>query len=365
MNAQDPISTMGLVQRPHRHDLLQGGRPTGRHAASRASTHNRSSSHQQQDIVRSLQPPERLLPRDHQLPLPPSSPGLHGSDNTLVHAASGYSLPVPGSSRPHASPVEQHQCRQHSTSDAGQVHAYTHQGYSRGLPFVHQQHPQQQPWSGHAPSALVQPAAIPEEVQHPQQQQRSPILYVQLPRPPLNPRPEATPPLPPGPPPAAPESAPSHMQQVAAGNGNRDDSSDSSSSQLASSQRHSTRVLPGNLDRGRVGLPIQAARLNANIAVARASYDLQQQVASGQDSGRVAGALPRMTKQQAADAVKALIKPLYVVKALSKDQFKAVAQTCTHALADIEGHLGDNTGVHDMVHDCLVGIGLSEAAAQL
>ena len=129
-------------------------------------------------------------------------------------------------------------------------------------------------------------------------------------------------------------------------------------------------MLPGIFDSGRVGLPIQAARLDASTAVdtavVRASDNLQQaQVASAQDSGHVTGALPTMTKQQAADAVKALIKPLYAVKTLSKNQFKVVAQTCTHALADVERHLGDSVGLHAMVHDCLVGMGLSDAAAQL
>ena len=356
---------MGLLQNPHRHDALQGTRLTGRHAASRVFMHNRSSSHQQQHAARSLQLPQRLLPRDSQPPYPPSSPRLQGGDNTLEAAGSAYVLPVPDSSCPHITAVEQHQLGQCSTSDAGQVHAQ--QGYSQGfLPFVYQQH--SQPWSGHAQSTRQQSGAVLDELQHPQQQQQAPKPCVQVPRLALHPSPEAPPPLPPGPPPNA-VSAPSHRLQVAtaaAASGNRDDSSDSSSSQLASSQRHSTRVLPGILDSGRTGPPVPAGRVDASRAVVRASDDLQQdEVALTQDSGHAARLLYTMTKQQAADAVKALIKPLYMAKALSKDQFKAVAQTCTHALADADRHLGDNIGVHETVCDCLLGMGLNDAAAQL
>ena len=351
MNAQDRSSIMGLLQNCHRHDALQRTRPTARHAASRGSTYHRSSSHRQQHAARSLQPPERLLPRDPQLPYPHPSPRLRGGDNTLEATGSAYVLPVPDSSCPHITPVEQHQRGQRSISDTGQLHAQ--QGYSQGLPFVYQQH--FHPWSGHAQSTQGQSNAIPDEVQHPQQQQRSSNPCGQAPRPAFCSSPEAPPPLPPGPPPAAAVSAPIHRLQAAAASGNRDDSSDSSSSQLASSQRHSTRVLPGIPGSGRTGSPVPAARVDASTA----PNDLQQ------DSGRAPGLLHTMTKQQAADAVKALIKPLYVAKALSKDQFKTVAQTCTHALADADRHLGENDGVHEIVRNCLTGMGLSDAVAQL
>lgn len=78
-----------------------------------------------------------------------------------------------------------------------------------------------------------------------------------------------------------------------------------------------------------------------------------------------AGFLPGMSKQQAADAVKALIKPLYAAKALSKDQFKAVAQTCTHALAGTSTLVADSNAVRAVVCNCLTDMGLSNTAAQL
>ena len=72
---------------------------------------------------------------------------------------------------------------------------------------------------------------------------------------------------------------------------------------------------------------------------------------------------PAMTKQQAADAVKALIKPLYAAKTLSKDQFKAVAQSCTHTLADRERPA--ERSVRQVVRECLSSMGLSPIAALL
>lgn len=327
--------------------------------------HNRSSSHRQQDAARSLQPSERLLPRDPQLPDFPSSPRLRGGDTTQEATGSAYVLPAPDSCYPHIIPVNQQQRRQHSDSDTG--HAHAQQGCSRGLPFVDQQHHQQQqhfqPWSGHAQSTPVQSGAAYHEVQHLQQQHWSPNPYAQVPRLVMNPSPEAKPPLPSGPPSAAAVSAPHHTQQAAAATGKGDDSSDSSSSQLASSRRDSTRVLPGILDSGRIG---KTGRLGANTSVVRDTDNLQRyDVVSPQEAGHAAGLWHTMTKQQAADAVKALIKPLYVAKALSKDQFKAVAQTCTHTLAAANGHSGDNIGVRKTVCDCLIRMNLNEAAAHL
>ena len=160
MNTQDQGSRTELLQNSHRHDALQERRLTGRHAASRGSMYNHSSSHQPRDAAR-LQPPERLLPRHPQLLHLPSSPRLRGSDNTLEVTNSADVLPPPDSSYPHIIPMNQQHCRLHSNSETG--HASAQQVYSGGLPSVHQQHPQQhsQPWSGHARSTRVQSGATP------------------------------------------------------------------------------------------------------------------------------------------------------------------------------------------------------------
>lgn len=78
-----------------------------------------------------------------------------------------------------------------------------------------------------------------------------------------------------------------------------------------------------------------------------------------------AGFAPSMTKQQAADAVKTLLKPLYVAKALSRDQFKAVAKTCTHALAGTSALAGAGDGVREVVGNCLRDMGVGNILAQL
>lgn len=337
--------------------LLQGRRIT--HAASRGSMHNRTSSHQQ--------PPERPLQLDSQLPsYPPSSPRLRGADNTLETTDSGCVLPVPSSSGRNSAPCEHHQRGRPSTSGTDQGCAQ--QAYSLGLPIPSHQYSQHrsQPWSNPALSAPVHSGAVSGQVQQPREQQQFLNPYVQLPRPALSPSPEALPPLPPGPPPdAAAGSVSSYRQQAAAAAsvGSRDDSSDSSSSQLAS-QQHSIRRVPGVPD----GCVICSSTRAAKPAATKAADDPPdnaQQVESPGHSRQVVGHQHSMTKQQAADAVKALIKPLYVAKGLSKDQFKTVAQSCTHALANADRCLADSSGVREVVRDCLTGMGLSDAAAQL
>ena len=154
------------------------------------------------------------------------------------------------------------------------------------------------------------------------------------------------------------------MQQAAAAVGHRDDSSDSSSSQLAS-QQHGVSVLPGIPDRSRTGSSSRQVGMDATAAAVRdANGVLQARAELAQDSGHAVGILPNMTKQQAADAVKALIKPLYAAEALSRDQFKTVAQICTHALANSRLS-GGSTAVREVVCGCLTDMGLGDTAAKL
>lgn len=336
--------------------LSQGRRMT--HAASRGSMYNYTSSQQRQ--------PERLLQQDSQPPYPPGSPRLRGADNTLETTGSAYVLPVPSSSGRN---IASHEHYQHGWQPAlGTEQGSAQQAHSQGLPFPSHQRSRHRPqsWSIPALSAPGHIGAAPEGVQQPQEQQQISNPYVHLLRPVASPSPEALPPLPPGPPPdAAAGSVPSHRQQAAAtaAAGNRDDSSDSCSSQLASQQRSIT-GLPGMPDVRRTCAATRAARPAATTAAAEPS-DNAQEAESPRHSRKEVGILHTMTKQQAADAVKALIKPLYVAKGLSKDQFKTVAQSCTHALANADRCLADSSSVRKVVRDCLTDMGLSDAAARL
>lgn len=169
------------------------------------------------------------------------------------------------------------------------------------------------------------------------------------------------PPLPPddaAPPQSNPDKdgSASHVAQ-SHGHDREEDSSDSSTSQLAS-QQHAAQGLQA----------IHMAEVSGNRHHAHGSRDVAQRSA---DAGRETGAAisqaaseprHRMTKQEAADAVKKLIKPLYAAKKLSKAEFKAVAQKCTHSLAS------DQTaaqGVHTIVIDCMKLLGLTEQSAFL
>lgn len=319
--------------------------------------YNRTSSHQQ--------PPERLLQRDPQPPYPPSSPRLRGVDNTLETTGSAYVLPVPSSS---GHTIASHEHDQHGwQATLGTEQGCAQQAYSLGLPIpYHQQHSQhqRQPWSNLALATPVHSGAVSGQVQQPQEQQQFSNPYVQPLRPVSSPSLEALPPVPPGPPPDA-DAVPCDRQQAAAtaAAGNRDDSSDSCSSQLAS-QQHSIRGLPGMPDVRRTCAATRAAR-PAETTAAAVTSDNAQQAEPPRHLGKEVGMLHTVTKQQAADAVKALIKPLYVAKGLSKDQFKTVAQSCTHTLANADRCSADSSDVRKVVCDCLTDMGLSDAAAQL
>lgn len=70
-----------------------------------------------------------------------------------------------------------------------------------------------------------------------------------------------------------------------------------------------------------------------------------------------------LSKQEAADAVRAVLKPLYAGKFVSKDQFKAAAQSATHALVGPQASAGKD--VKQVVQDCLITMGLRQAASQV
>lgn len=142
------------------------------------------------------------------------------------------------------------------------------------------------------------------------------------------------------------------------GHDREEDSSDSSTSQLAS-QRHAAQGLQAT----------HMAEVSGSQHHAHGSRDVAQRSAgAGRDPGAAAisqaASEPRhrMTKQEAADAVKKLIKPLYAAKKLSKDEFKAVAQKCTHSLANDQTAAQD---VHTIVKDCMKLLGLTEQSAFL
>ena len=70
-----------------------------------------------------------------------------------------------------------------------------------------------------------------------------------------------------------------------------------------------------------------------------------------------------MNKHDAADAVKAVLKPLYASKLLDKAQFKAVAKSATQAMVDTQAAASQD--VKDIVTKCLRALGLPQAASQL
>ena len=77
----------------------------------------------------------------------------------------------------------------------------------------------------------------------------------------------------------------------------------------------------------------------------------------------VEASMPAMSKKEAADAVKNMIKPLYKSQQLSKEQFKAIAQSCTHTLADPAKRAGCSPKT--VVQDFMKEIGLGRQASYL
>lgn len=141
-----------------------------------------------------------------------------------------------------------------------------------------------------------------------------------------------------------------------------DDSSDSSTSQLASRQR-AVQGLQATDDM------ISNATVAPRSRQHTSTKALQEGCADAGQRDEAAGGGPapqphyKMTKQEAADAVKALIKPLYVAKQLSKEQFKVIAQSCTHTLANNERAVQQDA--RGVVRDCMNDMGLREQAELL
>ena len=150
------------------------------------------------------------------------------------------------------------------------------------------------------------------------------------------------------------------VAQHAMGPDRGEDSSDSSTSQLASRQR---------AVQGLQATDISDATVAPRSPQHASTKALQENcVDAGQrDEAASSGAASKphlkMTKQEAADAVKALIKPLYVAKQLSKEQFKVIAQSCTHTLANQERAVQQDT--RGVLRDCMNNMGLSEQAGLL
>ncbi len=152
------------------------------------------------------------------------------------------------------------------------------------------------------------------------------------------------------------------MGQVAqhAGPDRGEDSSDSSTSQLASRQRAVQGLQATDLSEATHGAYSRRHASTKALQEDRADAGQRAEAAS---IGAASKLHYKMTKQEAADAVKALIKPLYVAKQLTKEQFKVIAQLCTHTLANNEGAVQqDACGI---VRDCMNNMGLSEEAVLL
>ena len=340
----------------NRHDSAEGRRMV--HAIGRASLPDRSSSSMQRESLRSLHQPHTQQPRPPQPPssprLTPSSPRLRGAHNaTDTTAGPALALQQAFSSHPcHTTSAQQHSYGRYPSSYAllDPTRGSNQQAHSSQLPAY--DHAAQQPgyWP---PSAPLPATTSPNEMQQPQQHVNLPVHYPQQ-----GPALEGPPPLPALPPGVSSPNARVECDKQADATEKGDDSSDSSSSQVASQQQHNIRAMPGRLagasdasfaNQDRRAVVTRAPGAAIQLPTARA-IDLQC-------------GTPTLTKQQAADAVKAIIKPLYAAKALSKEQFKAVAQSCTHMLADPNRQI--QCSVHQVVSDRLTEMGLSQAASCL
>ncbi|KAA6419646.1 MAG: hypothetical protein FRX49_10370 [Trebouxia sp. A1-2] len=139
-----------------------------------------------------------------------------------------------------------------------------------------------------------------------------------------------------------------------------EDSSDSSTSQLASRQQAVQGLQATDMSDATLG-----SRSRQHVGT-KGLQDIHADAGQrGEAASSEAASEPnyKMTKQEAADAVKTLIKPLYVAKQLSKEQFKVIAQSCTHTLANNERTVQQDA--RGIVRDCMNDMGLSEQAELL
>eukprot|EP00891_Asterochloris_glomerata_P008870 jgi/Astpho2/8870/fgenesh1_pg.00129_%23_48_t len=84
--------------------------------------------------------------------------------------------------------------------------------------------------------------------------------------------------------------------------------------------------------------------------------------AAGSSRARMAEKAVPLSKEEAAQQVKAVLRPLYDNRRLSKDQFKDIARSAAHALRD---PASQGCSAVSTVRDLLTASGLSEAAATL
>lgn len=139
-----------------------------------------------------------------------------------------------------------------------------------------------------------------------------------------------------------------------------EDSSDSSTSQLASRQRAVQGLQATDISDATLG---PRSRRHASTKALQTNHANAAQHDEAASSGAASELHLRLTKQEAADAVKTLIKPLYVAKQLSKEQFKVIAQSCTHILTN--NKRAAQQDACRVVLDCMNDMGLSEQAALL
>lgn len=138
-------------------------------------------------------------------------------------------------------------------------------------------------------------------------------------------------------------------QSTSSGN----DSSESSSSQMVHQQQ------PGG-PRSTANHKLAASQAKARHAVLHKPEQADKLRKPSAKLPAVAAG-PLLSKQQAADAVRAVLKPLYASKLVSKDQFKAVAQSATHVLVD---QAAAGKDVKQTVQTCLAAVGLGDVVAQ-
>ena len=142
-----------------------------------------------------------------------------------------------------------------------------------------------------------------------------------------------------------------------------DDSSDSSSSQLGAQQQPAQSSHDADLPRPP---PVQSnahAQLSSRLDCYGDADAVKAVLPTSNAKEQGSGGIPALSKQQAAEAVKGLIKPLYIAKQLSKEQFKSIAQACTHTLADGDKTAGRST--HTVVRDYMKALGLDRQSAVL
>ena len=146
-----------------------------------------------------------------------------------------------------------------------------------------------------------------------------------------------------------------HLTQPAGDNGN--DSSDSSTSQVASRQQAAGSKAQQQQHIGATLSQVPAVGTNLHVE--------ERQVSAQPDVMPPSVTLNMlvMSKHEAADAVRALMKPLYAARLLDKAQFKAVAQAATHSLNDPQSDASKD--VKQTVKDCLQTVGLGQAASEL